>query len=99
MEVKQFKGPFYTGGTITSEARYDYEIVHMGIQIPRRQPISSYTKYAYPPDLEINGMGFAVNENGILEFDGMAEVEFTVKFLKNLPPETLIDIVYKAVEE
>lgn len=99
MELIQYKGPFKSGDEITAEARYDYTMVHIGIQIPQRQPIATWKSQEYPPDLTINGKSYAVNENGILEFDGTSEISFTVKFNKELPPETILDVIYKSTEE
>lgn len=99
MEVFQFKGPFESGDEVTTEVRYDYTIVHIGVQIPQRQPIAYWKEKAYGSDLTINGKPYAVNEHGILEFDGTTEIEFKLKFTKKLPPETIVDIVYKSAEE
>lgn len=99
MEVVQFTGPFESGDEVSTEIRYDYTVVHIGVQIPQKQPIRYVRDKAYDGDLMINGKSYAVNENGILEFDGTTEIEFKLEFTKKLPPETIIDIVYKSTEE
>lgn len=99
MELVQYNGPFNSGDEIKTEVRYDYTVVHIGIQIPKRQPIAAWKSKEYSPDLTINGNPYAVNENGILEFDGTSEISFTVKFNKTLPPETILDVIYKSTEE
>lgn len=99
MELVQYKGPFSSGDEIKTDVRYDYAVVHIGIQIPQRQPISTWKSAEYAPDLTINGHQYAVNANGVLEFDGISAISFSVKFNKDLPPETIMDVIYKSTEE
>lgn len=61
-----------------------------------------HTKYEYIDDfreihsknvVSINGINYSLNQNGILEFDDLGEIGWEIKFLTNLPPETIIDII------
>lgn len=98
MKIKQLTGPFYAGQVITIPASIDYIYVHIGIQIPKRQPIE-YIKEDIKPDLTINGITYKINTNHILEFDGLAELAWIIEFNKDLPMETIIDIVYREETE
>ena len=65
MKLIQYKGPFQIGDTISVKAQQNYKYVHIGIQIPNRQPIA-YIKNSLPVDIEINGNIYRVNDTGIL---------------------------------
>ena len=110
MELKQYKGPFAAGSTITVPAQTGYTWVHIGIQIPKIQPMTiPQTKLSnnnktttktgsYRPSysnvkISINDTSYQLNANGILEFDGLSEIEWNIRFLSNLPAEAIIDIV------
>lgn len=80
MKVLQFRGPFTRGQTLTVDAQIDYSYVHIGFQIPKRQPINKVEKYSlpyssplHPVDIQINGEAYRIT-NGILEFDNLAEI-------------------------
>lgn len=94
MKLVQYKGPFAAGDTITVPAQQNYKYVHIGIQIPDRQPIAYIKDNIVPVDIEINGTMYRVNETGILEFDELAEIAWQITFLQNVPMETIIDIAY-----
>ena len=93
MKLIQYKGPFQIGDTISVKAQQNYKYVHIGIQIPNRQPIA-YIKNSLPVDMEINGNIYRVNDTGVLEFDDLAEIAWEIRFLQNVPMETIIDIAY-----
>lgn len=104
MQVVQYKGPFSAGEVITIPAQYDYEYVHIGIQLPHRQPIAYITDSAVTPDLEFgsdanNMMPYHVNECNILEFDEISQLSWRIRFLKDIPMEGIIDIVYKVTTD
>lgn len=40
MKLYQYRGPFKANDTITIKSRLGYEYVHIGIQIPDKQPIA-----------------------------------------------------------
>lgn len=110
MVVTQYKGPFKSGSRINVEAQHGYTWVHIGIQIPKSQPIGipetelsnddktttetgNYRESHSILKLLINGHTYQINANGILEFDGLSEVDWTIQFLDSLPADTIIDIV------
>lgn len=102
MKIVQYNGPFKAGDTITIPAEYDCSYIHIGIQIPKRQPIAYTKETAATPDLEIGEMdggsvSYRVNETGILEFDDLAQNSWRIRFLKDVPKETIIDIMYSTV--
>lgn len=104
MELRQYKGPFTSGQRITVSPQTGYTYVHIGIQIPKVQPLTvpntsvNSEEIQYRPSrpnvqISINNKTYQVNECGILEFDGLAEIEWNIQFLQAMPAETIIDIV------
>lgn len=99
MKLIQYTGPFSAGQTITIPAQIDYSYVHIGIQIPKRQPIVLITETALPIDITFNGVGYRVNETGILEFDETTETTIDIKIERDLPWESTIDIAYNVASQ
>ena len=99
MKLIQYTGPFSAGQTITIPAQIDYSYVHIGIQIPKRQPIALITETALPIDITFNGVGYRVNETGILEFDETTETTIDIKIERDLPCESTIDIAYNVASQ
>lgn len=97
MELLQLTGPFSAGQSMTIPAQTGYEYIHIGIQIPERQPIQ-YWFNPLQPDITINGISYRINENGILEFDGLAELSYIIRFEKDLPMTAIVDILYRVQE-
>lgn len=98
MKIIQYTGPFSSGQTIYIAPTVNYTYVHIGIQIPQRQPIKTIQENIAPVDIEFNGIEYRVNDSGILEFDEMAEITIDIKFLTDTPNEAIIDIVYEEKE-
>lgn len=46
-------------------------------------------------EISINGQVFHLNDRGIIEFDDLGEMGWTIKFLHYFPPETIVDIIIK----
>lgn len=99
MKLIQYTGPFSAGQTITIPAQIDYSYVHIGIQIPKRQPIHLITETALPIDLTFNDVGYRINESGILEFDKTTETAINIKIERDLPWESIIDIAYNVASQ
>lgn len=124
MRLVQKKGPFSAGASFMTGGTSSNEFVHVGIQLPQCQPLStniyntnpksydtstkstSYStvyKQSVSPDVKItlgtSVMNFYINETGILEFDGSVGTAVTVTFLKDMPAETVVDLVYKVQGE
>ena len=99
MKLIQYTGPFSAGQTITIPAQTDYSYVHIGIQIPKRQPIALITETALPIHITFNGVGYRVNETGILEFDETTETTIDIKIERDLPWESTIDIAYNVASQ
>lgn len=111
MEVKQYIGPFKQGDVIKIPSQPGYIYTHIGIQTPKVQPhIIPRADGDYRSDisrltpiykLKINDPGnkttstYYMNENNILEFDGLAEINWEISFITNFPAETIIDIIQK----
>lgn len=53
----------------------------------------SYRPMKPRDEISINGQIFHLNDHGILEFDDLGEIGWTIKFLRYFPPETIIDII------
>lgn len=94
MKLIQYTGPFTAGQTITIPAQIDYTYVHIGVQIPKRQPIKLIDSVALPVDFTLNGVSYRVNDKGILEFDETTESSIELKIERDLPWESIIDIEY-----
>lgn len=94
MKLIQYTGPFRAGETINVPAEIDCTYTHIGIQIPHREPMINLMNKSIPLDLQINGMGYRINDTGILEFTETSALSFTIKFLKDMPMETTVDISY-----
>ena len=99
MKLIQYTGPFSAGQTITIPAQIDYSYVHIGIQIPKRQSIALITETALPIDITFNGIGYRVNDTGILEFDETTETTIDIKIERDLPWESTIDIAYNVASQ
>lgn len=97
MKLVQYTGPFSSGDTIDIPAKTNYTYVHIGVQIPYRQPIAHW-KESLIPDVRINGIEYRVNENGILEFDDLAKLTWNIEFLRDTPKEAIIDLIYDEKE-
>ena len=117
MKLEQIKGPFSIKSSHTSNAGARNSYVHIGIQIPQRQPIA-YSEYRalnegkeelllFPqiPDYDItittnqSEFSYKLNETGILEFDGNFGSKLKFTFEKSMPPETIVDVIYKDANE
>lgn len=90
----QFTGPFEQGQSISVPARFGYEYVHIGIQTVKREPMYFNSEQNVKPDIQINDIAYVIPRTETLQFTGLAELEWNIVFLKNLPPETTIDISY-----
>lgn len=99
MKLEQKKGPFSAGSSFRVGATDARQYVHIGIQITKRQPIRYITDSVVPADIRITTnegeSEYRINDTGILEFDGNVGNTVTVTFLRDLPMETIIDIVYR----
>lgn len=117
MKAEQIKGPFSAGVTKTFGAVDGRTYKHLGIQIPKRQPItySSYRalsegKAASPVpahseslssllDITIETINtsysYKISEKNCLEFDSDLGNEVKITFLRDMPPETIIDLIYE----
>ena len=98
MKLVQYSGPFNANETITIPAEYGTTYVHIGVQVPYRYPIA-HTDERLSADLEIGSSSadyksFRINDRGILEFEDITNASMHVKFLKNLPMESIVDIAY-----
>lgn len=94
MKLIQYTGPFSAGQTITIPSQINYSYVHIGIQVPKRQPIAYIKDDALDYDLTLNGQQYRINDTGILEFDETNESAIEIEIARNLPWESIIDIMY-----
>ena len=117
MKLEQIKGPFSVKSNHTFNAGAGNSYVHIGIQIPKRQPIA-YSEYRalnegkediilvpQIPDYDItittneSEFSYKVNETGILELDGNFGSKLKFTFEKSMPPETIVDVIYRDANE
>lgn len=99
MKLIQYTGPFSAGQTITIPAQTDYTYVHIGFQIPKRQPVELINTVALPIDFTLNNVSYRVNNTGILEFDKTTETSINIKIERDLPWESIIDIAYNVASQ
>lgn len=108
-QLIQYKGPFQSGSRITVPAQIGTIYIHIGIQEPKPRPsfipkeksyddkmaelTGSYGDVTPRQDISINGQVYHLNQNGILEFDDLGEIEWNIRFLRYFPPETIVDII------
>lgn len=121
MLLEQKKGPFSAGSSFRVGGTDGRGYVHIGIQIPKSQPIAGEVycdtivaghKHNNllgtpldilgkmpPADIRISTSGgtndYKVNATGILEFDTQVGNSIKITILRDLPAETIIDLVYK----
>ena len=96
MKILQYRGPFTTSkeDDIYVAPIMDTTYVHIGIQIPYREPMINLMNQGIPVDIRFNGQDYRINDTGILEFENTEELELNIHFLQDLPEESILDIVY-----
>lgn len=109
MKMTQIVGPIKEGTVTTISPRDDNcTFVHIGLHIPKQWPVKDLKKDHSSPWIQVLGASpkrktdeheYLLNEHNVLEFDGVEEEEFTIKALRDLPPETVIDVVYTTLED
>ena len=99
MKLIQYTGPFSAGQTITIPAQVDYSYIHIGFQVPYRQPIKLETKTALPVDFTMNDVQYRVGDTGILEFDETTEDSINIRIERDLPWESTIEIAYNIASQ
>lgn len=111
MKMTQIVGPIKKGTvtTISSPGDNNCTFVHIGLHIPKQWPVKDLKKKHSSPWLQVLDSSsrpgttdehkYLLNEHNVLEFDGVEEKTFTIEALCDLPPETVIDIVYTTLED
>lgn len=110
MKMTQIVGPIKKGTvtTISPPGDNNCTFVHIGLHVPKQWPVKDLKKEHSSPWLQVLGSSskpgtdehkYLLNEHNVLEFDGVEEEKFTIKALCDLPPETVIDIVYTTLED
>ncbi len=111
MKMTQIVGPIKKGTVTTISPLGDNNctFVHIGLHIPKQWPVKDLKKKHSSPWLQVLDSSsrpgttdehkYLLNEHNVLEFDGVEEKTFTIEALCDLPPETVIDIVYTTLED
>lgn len=109
MKMTQIVGPIKKGVVTTISLRdNNCTFVHIGLHIPKQWPVKDLKKKDSSPWIQVLGTSpkrktdeheYLLNEHNVLEFDGVEEEEFKIKALRDLPPETVIDVVYTTLED
>lgn len=109
MKMRQIVGPIKEGTVTTISLRdNNCTFVHIGLHIPKQWPVKDLKKKDSSPWIQVlcaspkrktDEHEYLLNEHNVLEFDGVEEEEFTIKALRDLPPETVIDVVYTTLED
>ena len=104
MKLTQIIGPFKRSvkddGTQTpifsSSAPANTRFTYLGVQLPKQWPV-------YDNGLDFGlqkaANGFRMNTSGVLEFDGLSENKIELYALKDLPAETVINIISESEED
>ena len=99
----QYRGPFKEGQRISVPPHMDQKYVQIGIQTMEREPMH-FTKEMCTsekrqgPSISINDVQYVVPFTEMLIFYELAELELDIRFLTDLPAETIIDIIYGVSE-
>lgn len=96
MKLIQYIGPFSSGDILEVPAQTGYAYVHIGLQIPKRNPVKLITDRALSSDLTINGVSYRVGDSCILEFDETDIISLNIRIDRDLPWESIIDIIFEA---
>ncbi len=111
MKMTQIVGPIKKGTvtTISPPGDNNCTFVHIGLHIPKQWPVKDLKEKHSSPWLQVLDSSsrpgttdehkYLLNEHNVLEFDGVEEKTFTIEALCDLPPETVIDIVYTTLED
>lgn len=96
MKIFQYRGPFTSNHSddIYIAPQVDTTYVHIGIQIPYREPMINLMNQGIPIDIEINNRQYRINDTDVLEFEDTEELSLNIHFLQNLPEESVLDIMY-----
>ena len=70
MKLYQYRGPFKEKDTITIQSRLGYEYIHIGIQIPDKQPIA-HQPWVRPEGIEDLTHKEAMEKNHVNEIEDM----------------------------
>ena len=121
MILEQKKGPFSKGSSFRVGGTDGRGYVHIGIQIPKSQPIAGLAHCdsikdghihnpnagnpitlidgVVPADVSIEtsegAKEYKINAAGLLEFDANVGNSVKIIFLRDLPAECIVDIVYR----
>lgn len=99
MILEQKKGPFSKNSSFRVGGSDARAYMHLGIHMPKCEPITNIKENAADPDIQIetaNGVhNYKINATGILEFDANVGNSVKITFLKDLPAECIIDLIYK----
>lgn len=110
MKMIQVVGPIKKGTVRTiSPPDNNCTFVHIGLHIPKQWPVKDLKEKDSSPWIQVLGLSskpgtidehkYLLNEHNVLEFDGVEEETFEIKALCDLPPETVIDVVYTTLED
>lgn len=92
MEVYEFRGPFRKDEEIGRiPASVNNTLVQIGVQIPERDTIFYTQKLR--PDVVINDKEFVLHDRWMVEFSDIKVASFTIVARKDLPAETIIDVM------
>lgn len=97
MKITQIVGPFENQARIfSSSAPSNSRFTYLGVQFPEQWPV-----YDNGLDfgLQKTTNGFRMNTSGVLEFDGLLENKIELYALKDLPAETVINIISESEED
>lgn len=104
MKLTQIVGPFKNSvkddGTQTpifsSSAPTNSRFIYLGVQFPEQWPVHDS---GLDFGLQKTTNGFRMNPAGVLEFEGLSENKIELYALKDLPAETVINIISESEED
>lgn len=101
MKTLQYVGPFKAGETLSVSLDSVYRILQIGIEHPNSIPIGEYQNNStnIKTIIDIDGQQYYINDCDILEYNGLYQQNMTITFLEDLDAYTVIDLIFKDVDE
>ena len=101
MKTFQYIGPYKKDQTISVELPDTHKILQIGVEHLHSTPIAAYENGDSPltPLFKIDNHEYVIVDNDILEFQGLFQSTMLLTFLKNVDEYTIIDLVFKDIDE
>lgn len=101
MKTLQYIGPYQKNETITIDLPLTYRILQIGVEHLHSTPIAAYENgdKVLSSMFKIDDEEYVIVDNDILEFQGLYQYKMILTFLQNVDEYTIIDLVFKDIDE